>query len=75
MRQLEIIRTSEYRDCEQCSGGSAEGARIELDGKVLVDLVPVAHCFSGISYNEAQITQAILHALGITDVEVTESFE
>jgi hypothetical protein len=74
VRQLEIIHTSVYRDCEQCGGNSAEGARVELDGKVIVDLVPVPHCFGGTTFNEADTTQAILRALGITDVEVSESY-
>lgn len=75
MRQLKIIGVADYSDCEQCGGGYAEGARVELDGKVIVDLVPETHCLGGTTFNDADTTQAILRAFGITDVEVSQSYE
>jgi hypothetical protein len=77
MRHLHVIHTSDYHPCDEngCSGGGAEGARIELDGMVLVNLIPIASCFGGTSFSEEDILQKILEIFNITDVKIEVSEE
>lgn len=77
MRQLKIVRLDDSYDCDQagCSGGWAQGARIEIDGVVVKELTPKAHCLGGDSFEDDAIMQAVIEALGITDVEVEYDFE
>ena len=47
-----------------CSGGWAEGAVVTLDGVVIHDLTPVAHCYESTSYTQEEVYKRILIGLG-----------
>ena len=79
MRVLKIINLhdSNYpcpHEENGCSGGDAEGALIELNGKTLVTLKPIARCWDSTTFGQADIIQAVLEAFNILDVHV-ESIE
>lgn len=46
---IEIEWLTDSYDCDQpgCSGGWAEGARVRVNGEMLLELLPKAHCFGG----------------------------
>ena len=66
---VKITWLDDYYDCEQCGGAGASGATVELNGKVILDMSPQAHCFGGISYSENQVFIALIKALGYDYVE------
>lgn len=53
-----------YGPCDSCGTSYAEGARIIVDGKVVRELTPVAHCYNGQSYGDEDILRAILEHFG-----------
>lgn len=63
---LEITWLQDDYDCEDCGFSSAEGASVTLDGKDFLLLDPLAHCFGGASWDEAEVYKAILEKLGFT---------
>jgi hypothetical protein len=67
MPKIEIEWLSDESECDQagCSGGYATGARVMLDGKPLLELVPRASCFgSDADWDTDQVYVRILQALG-----------
>lgn len=53
-----------YDNCETCGPSYAEGARVYVDGNLVIDKSPVAHCFNCENYSERDIYDAILQWLG-----------
>ncbi|PWL18850.1 hypothetical protein DKP76_07250 [Falsochrobactrum shanghaiense] len=51
-------------DCETCGSSWAEGALVYIDGLLVLDLQPSAHCYNGVSYQEGDVYQRILEHLG-----------
>jgi hypothetical protein len=65
MPKIEIEWLSDSNDCDQCGGGYADGARVTLDGELLLELIPRASCFGSTDdWSEAAVHDAILRALG-----------
>ena len=72
MSSIKITRLHNDYDCEDCGYSDAYGATVTLDGKVIVDLKPVAHCLGGKDYSDEDILKEILTTLGY-DVEIEET--
>lgn len=70
MKTIKIVRTYDEYDCDDCGYSTAEGAKIYLNNKKVLDLKPVAHCYGGMTYNDEDILKAVLEYLGY-NVEVT----
>ena len=75
MRTLKVINLydSNYpcsHEDNGCSGGEAEGARIELDGQTIAELKPIARCWDSTTFGQADIIQIVLEAFNILDVHV-----
>ena len=68
MSNIKIEWLSEYSDCDQagCSGGYSEGARVTIDGKLVLDLTPSASCFGGDHYDTSEVYRRIFAHLGHT---------
>jgi hypothetical protein len=64
MRELKIEWLSDSVDCETCGGNYADGARVWLDGELLLELIPVAHCFDSANWYESDVYKLILEKLG-----------
>ena len=65
--KLQVISLSDWYNCEQCGGGAgSSGYRVELDGKVIVNLIPRDHCFDPVTYNETNLVAAICAHFGQT---------
>lgn len=62
---IEINWLSDSSDCDQagCSGGYSEGAVVKVDGKIILELIPVAHCFGGDSWDRDTVWAMILDKL------------
>ena len=71
MSHIRIERLEDINECDDCGTSYAYGYRVYQDGKVIVNLEPVAACFDGTRYDEEDCQKAILEALGHT-VEITE---
>ena len=67
--ELKIQWLSDEYDCDQCGGSSAEGAKVYLNGKLILELVPTAHCFGGTSWTESEVYKLVLEQLGYTIIE------
>jgi len=71
---IEINWLSESSDCDQpgCSGGYSEGVIVKVDGKTIIELIPVATCFGGESWDRDQVWAMVLDKLiGNVTVEQT----
>ncbi len=68
---LKIEWLVDYHDCDTCGYSTAEGARVYVDGVLLFELVPVAHCYGGQSWSDSEVYKSILDRLGY---KVTESY-
>lgn len=66
MTDIHIVWLSDSTECDQagCSGGFAEGAMVYFDGKLRLDLSPVASCFGGDHYGTEEVFGRILNELG-----------
>ncbi len=61
---LHVEWLSDCSDCETCGGGSAEGARVTLNGAPFLDRIPRAACFGGDSWSADEVFAATLELLG-----------
>jgi hypothetical protein len=61
-------------DCQTCGSSLAAGARVTIDGVVAVELLPVAHCYNGRTYDSDDVYAAVLRHMGhtVTDERLTE---
>jgi len=69
MARIEIEWLWESTDCDQagCSGGYSEGARVTIDGKTALELMPRASCFGSDDHWDAtEVYRLILAHLGHT---------
>lgn len=64
MANIKIVWLSDYYECETCGGSYADGARVYLDGELLVEMEPVAHCFGGTHYDRDDVYKKILELTG-----------
>ena len=62
--KIRIEWLSDDYDCETCGASFAEGARVFIDGALAIELVPVAHCYDGTSYDQENVLRRILEHLG-----------
>jgi len=62
-KQLHIKWLEDYHDCDTCGGNWATGAEVTLNGEVLLNKVPKAHCFGGEHYTSDEIYLSILDKL------------
>lgn len=65
-QELKILWLSDGYDCDQCGGAYAEGAKVFLNGELILELAPVAHCFGGSSWMESEVYKQVLGKLGFT---------
>ncbi|PJT22679.1 hypothetical protein CN884_11925 [Ochrobactrum sp. 30A/1000/2015] len=52
--KISIEWLGDTHDCETCGPSWAEGARVYIDGLLVLDLQPSAHCYDGVSQEAAQ---------------------
>lgn len=56
-------------ECETCGTDYAVGGKVYIDGELVIDAIPVAHCFCGRSFEVDELLVLALKELGHT-VEV-----
>lgn len=66
MSILKICRNYDSHDCDTCGSSYADGATIYLDGKQILDLVPIAHCYDNVHYYDIDIFIAIADYLNLS---------
>jgi hypothetical protein len=74
---IEIEWLSDSTDCDQggCSGGYSTGAIVKLDGTIILELIPVAGCFGGDSWDRDDVWAMILEKLvGNGNLKVEQSY-
>lgn len=64
MSVIRIEWLTDSHSCETCGSSFAEGARVFVDGRMTLDLAPVAHCYGGDDYQENEVFARILQLLG-----------
>ena len=69
MKKLEITRLTDSHECEICGTSWADGYQACLDGELLCEVIPAAHCFDGTSVTEEEMYAQIFAKLGY---ELTE---
>lgn len=75
-RQLEVTLLEDHHDCETCGSSFAQGALVRLNGEVVVDRTPCAHCFGSNSFPLDRVLYETLERLGFTvTVESAEAEE
>lgn len=73
---FEIVRLTDHHDCETCGSSYAVGYRIYMDGDLIVDKTPYAHCYSGDDYYNHNPYADILEQMGehVTESEGDEAY-
>jgi hypothetical protein len=56
-------------ECETCGTSWAEGAKVFLNGELILDLEPYAHCYEPTSHSPEEVYKKILEHLGYTIIE------
>lgn len=69
MKKIVIEQMTDYSDCEQCGGGSEQGGRVTVDGKVVFDHIPVGSCYGNNDFYVEDLLVEALNYLGY-DVEI-----
>lgn len=65
MARVRIEHLSDsYDGCETCGSSYAEGFRVLVDDAEVICLEPLAHCFSGQSFDNEDLLRAILKHFG-----------
>lgn len=76
MLKAKLTYLFDEMDCETCGTSYAEGFRIEVDGELIVELIPHAHCYDGEDYAIGRlIKETIMSLKGISEIDFTESWE
>ena len=70
MEKIKITWLEHVHCCETCGSAYAYGAIVR--GAVVIDMEPVAHCYSGVSYNPEEVYNRILSELGYVVEEGTD---
>jgi hypothetical protein len=74
MAKIRIEWLHDSHSCETCGTSYAEGARVYIDGALALDLEPVAHCYDGANYYDAEVFRKTLEHLGHTiEPDATET--
>ncbi len=63
--RIDIYTNSDSHDCETCGASWAQGGKVFIDGKLIVDLPAVAHCYGASSYNEDELLVIALKEIGV----------
>lgn len=66
MSHIKIEELEDSYHCEDCGTSYATGYRVYKDGKVIVERLPVAHCYDGDSFEMSHCLEDVLEALGHT---------
>jgi hypothetical protein len=64
MNQVKIIRTTGIDDCESCGTSYSEGYEVYINDKLAHELVPLAHCYGGATYEIEDAFKLLLQGLG-----------
>lgn len=65
-KTIEIEMRDDTYDCELCGTDWAEAGTVKIDGNVVLDIAPHAHCFDGVNYTEAELLVMALKKIGTT---------
>jgi len=69
MTTISIKTTSDTYDCDVCGMDWATGGKIYIDGRLVDEVEPIAHCYGGTSASEDELIYLALAHMGI-EVEV-----
>lgn len=64
MSEIRIEWLYDEHDCETCGWSGAEGAKVYIDGELVIELEPIAHCYSGSSWDRDEVYKRILNHIG-----------
>lgn len=64
--KIEIKTTEDTHDCETCGWDYATGGIVYVDGDLVLEKTPIAHCYNGQSYSETDLLILALEKLGHT---------
>jgi len=65
MRVIKISTTQDTYDCDLCGMDWADGGKIYIDGELIDEVEPVAHCFGGTSANKYELIILALAHMGV----------
>lgn len=63
-QKIEIEWLDDDHDCETCGWTCARGAKVSLNGEIILHQEPMASCFGGADYSDEDTYRAILSHLG-----------
>lgn len=64
MAVIEIEWLKDSVECDRCGWNMADGAAVSIDGRQVFRLNPVAACFDGEDYDQADVFRRILEHFG-----------
>lgn len=64
--KIEIKTFDDEYDCETCGSSWSSGGYVKIDGKKILTVTPVAHCYNGVSATEEELLVLALEKLGHT---------
>lgn len=69
-QEIKIEWLYDEHDCETCGSSYAEGAKVHINGELVIENIPYAHCYGGENWDRDDIYKRIFLELGY---HVTES--
>lgn len=66
MKKIEIVTNDDGYECDDCGPTWAYGGTAYVDGEEVLDIVPEAYCYDGVSYNENELIILALKKAGVT---------
>lgn len=73
--KIKITRTSDTSDCETCGPSWADGYRVEVDGRIVIERKPSAGCTTLASYDDEYLIKDLLEYFAGQDVEIEFYYE
>lgn len=64
MSKIKVEWLADEHNCETCGWTMAEGACVYVDGELVLDMTPTAHCFGGETWDSDQVWKRLLQHLG-----------
>ena len=64
MAEVSFEYMTDSYSCETCGTSYSEGYRIFIDGILVKELKPVAHCYNGTNFDTDDLISAVLEHFG-----------
>jgi len=65
VKKVEIKTCYDTHECETCGTSYSEGGQVFIDGALILEREPYAHCYNGTSYSDTDLLFMALKKIGV----------